>query len=177
MDQPDFETSNGVTLFSLIGNQLYDSKINSTLTKIDLSNYPSGVYFLAVTIDGKSQIHKILKEQVAPEVQLSIIGCFSDKLRTSLASSHIYFSLLGVHGQNCCQYVLLNQLPRKQMQPTRTTLIEFRHDASFLTTAESLKKQNFLPRRTPPKAKPLQGLKALEGVSQMFFLYILVYGK
>ena len=62
IDNTAFTDNDKISLFSLIGNQLYLSKIYSQETKIDLSNYPAGIYFIAVTINGSSEILKVLKE-------------------------------------------------------------------------------------------------------------------
>ncbi|MDP5081481.1 MAG: FG-GAP-like repeat-containing protein, partial [Winogradskyella sp.] len=43
-----------VRLFSVMGNQLYTSKIHSPDTEIDLSQYPKGVYILVATLNGIS---------------------------------------------------------------------------------------------------------------------------
>jgi hypothetical protein len=49
-------------LFSSIGHQLFTTKINSSLTKIDLTQYPKGVYILTATINGTSKTFKVVKE-------------------------------------------------------------------------------------------------------------------
>lgn len=51
-----------INLYSMIGTQLNSSKINSLQTKIDLSTYPNGIYFLLTTINGGATRFKILKE-------------------------------------------------------------------------------------------------------------------
>lgn len=50
-----------VSLFSLTGDQLYSSKINSLETKISLDQYPNGIYILVATVNGTSKTFKILK--------------------------------------------------------------------------------------------------------------------
>lgn len=61
----NYLTSNdhdNVCLFSVMGNQLYASKINSPDTEINLSQYPKGVYILVATVNGISKTFKIVKE-------------------------------------------------------------------------------------------------------------------
>ncbi|MFK7906921.1 MAG: FG-GAP-like repeat-containing protein [Chitinophagales bacterium] len=62
IDNASFTDNDKISLFSLIGNQLYAAKINSPETKINLSNYPKGVYVLVATVNGASKTFKILKE-------------------------------------------------------------------------------------------------------------------
>lgn len=62
ISQTSFTEHDQITLYSLIGNQLYASKINSLQTRIDLSNYPKGVYLLLATVNGTSKTFKILKK-------------------------------------------------------------------------------------------------------------------
>lgn len=50
------------SVFSAVGHQIYTSSIHSRQTKIDLSNYPSGIYFLVTTINGVSKTFKVLKK-------------------------------------------------------------------------------------------------------------------
>ena len=57
-----FTKNDKISLFSSLGNQLQFSIINSQETKIDLSKYPTGIYFLIATINGTSKAFKILKE-------------------------------------------------------------------------------------------------------------------
>lgn len=57
-----FSENDQFTLFSLVGSQLYSSNINSSESKIDLINYPPGVYILVATINGISNSFKIIKE-------------------------------------------------------------------------------------------------------------------
>ncbi|MDA8692516.1 FG-GAP-like repeat-containing protein [Saprospiraceae bacterium] len=51
-----------ISLFTMAGHQLYSSIIDSTESKIDLSQYPEGLYILVLTINGFSESYKILKE-------------------------------------------------------------------------------------------------------------------
>ena len=51
-----------ISLYSLIGTQIYSSKIYSPQTKINLSTYPKGIYFLVASVNGKSKTFKIFKE-------------------------------------------------------------------------------------------------------------------
>ena len=51
-----------ISVFSLLGERLHFSIIQSQETKVDLSNYPSGIYFLVTSINEKVKTFKILKE-------------------------------------------------------------------------------------------------------------------
>lgn len=57
-----FSDNDRISIFSVLGNQLCVSKINSKETKIDLSNYSSGIYFIVTRINGESETFKVLKE-------------------------------------------------------------------------------------------------------------------
>lgn len=61
-DHAFFEGDDNIILYTLLGNQMYSSKIFSQQTRINISNYPKGIYILVVSIDGKSETYKILKE-------------------------------------------------------------------------------------------------------------------
>ncbi len=62
IDQTSFRDDDRVRLFSIFGNQLHSSNINSNQTKIDLSNYPTGIYILVATVNGISETFKVFKE-------------------------------------------------------------------------------------------------------------------
>lgn len=51
-----------ISLYTLLGTQLYSSTLNSYHTEIDLTNYPQGVYILTATISGVIKTFKIIKE-------------------------------------------------------------------------------------------------------------------
>ena len=55
-------TNDRFSIFSADGHQIYSSSIHSQQTKINLSNYPSGIYFLVATINGVPKTFKILKK-------------------------------------------------------------------------------------------------------------------
>jgi len=57
-----FTENDKISLFSVLGKQLYSSKINAPETKITLSDYPKGIYILIATLNGKSKTFKIVKE-------------------------------------------------------------------------------------------------------------------
>lgn len=57
-----FDENSNISIFSLLGNQVYSSKIFSQQTRINLSNYPKGMYILITTVNGKSKTFKILKQ-------------------------------------------------------------------------------------------------------------------
>lgn len=62
INDASFTSNDRITLFSLIGHQLYSAEINSLQTAINLSNYPKGIYILVATINGTSKTFKVLKE-------------------------------------------------------------------------------------------------------------------
>ncbi len=62
INQTAFSENDIVSVFSSLGSQIYLSKINSSEAKIDLSNYPRGIYFVVFTVNGKSETFKVLKE-------------------------------------------------------------------------------------------------------------------
>lgn len=57
-----FSNISNIKIFSILGEQLYSSPINSKTTTIDLSNYATGTYILVTRIDGIEKTFKILKE-------------------------------------------------------------------------------------------------------------------
>jgi len=62
VDQTSFSERDRLQLFSVIGEQLYSSNINSQQTTVDLSKIPEGTYILITSIDGIQKSFKILKE-------------------------------------------------------------------------------------------------------------------
>lgn len=57
-----FTENDRISLFSVLGKQLYSSRIYSQQTQLNLSDYPNGVYMLVATVNGTSKTVKILKE-------------------------------------------------------------------------------------------------------------------
>jgi hypothetical protein len=57
-----FGNLSDIKIFSILGEQLYSSPINSKTTTIDLSNYATGTYILVTRINGILKTYKILKE-------------------------------------------------------------------------------------------------------------------
>jgi len=51
-----------VIVYNTIGQVIADRQIDATEGKIDLSKQSSGIYFMRITIDGKSSEWKVLKE-------------------------------------------------------------------------------------------------------------------
>ena len=51
-----------IYLYSLSGNLIYESQQPFTSTKIDISNYPNGMYILYLIIGNKKKRWKIIKE-------------------------------------------------------------------------------------------------------------------
>ncbi len=51
-----------ISLFTLQGEKLYSSQITTERPRIDLSEYPAGVYILLVLINGESKAFKIVRE-------------------------------------------------------------------------------------------------------------------
>lgn len=62
VDQAFFSERDKLQLFSIIGEQLYSSNINSQQTTIDLSKFPEGTYIVTTSIDGIQKTFKILKK-------------------------------------------------------------------------------------------------------------------
>lgn len=51
-----------IEIFSILGERIYSSPVNSKTTTIDLSSYETGTYILVTRIDGKQKTFKILKK-------------------------------------------------------------------------------------------------------------------
>lgn len=51
-----------IQLFNIVGELIYETKAVSGELNIDMHARPSGIYFLHVTIDGKTYLRKILKK-------------------------------------------------------------------------------------------------------------------
>lgn len=62
VEQTSFSERDRLQIFSIIGEQLYSSSINSQQTTVDLSKFPEGTYILTTSIDGIQKTFKILKE-------------------------------------------------------------------------------------------------------------------
>jgi hypothetical protein len=62
VDQTSFSDRDRLQIFSIIGEQMYSSTINSQQTTVDLSKFPKGTYILMTSIDGIQKSFKILKE-------------------------------------------------------------------------------------------------------------------
>lgn len=60
-NQTSFSSHDGLRIFSLLGNQLYSSIINSQETKVDLSQFPNGIYLLTTSIAGAQKSFRIVK--------------------------------------------------------------------------------------------------------------------
>ena len=61
-EQTSFTKQDNIKVFSILGEELYSSSINSQKTRIDLSKYSQGTYILVTTINGIQKTFKILKE-------------------------------------------------------------------------------------------------------------------
>ncbi|MEZ4776903.1 MAG: FG-GAP-like repeat-containing protein [Bacteroidia bacterium] len=57
-----FTEEDRFSLFSVLGKQIYSSRIYSQQTQLNLSDYPKGVYILVATVNGTSKTVKILKD-------------------------------------------------------------------------------------------------------------------
>jgi hypothetical protein len=57
-----FSNQDNVQLYSMIGQLMHTSSINSTQTRIDLSPYAPGAYILVTTINGINKTFKIIRE-------------------------------------------------------------------------------------------------------------------
>jgi len=62
VEQTSFSDRDRLQLFSIIGEQVYSSNINSQQTTFDLSKFPVGTYILMTSIDGIQKSFKIFKE-------------------------------------------------------------------------------------------------------------------
>lgn len=62
VEQTSFSDRDRLQIFSIIGEQMYSSTINSQQTTVDLSKFPKGTYILMTSIDGIQKSFKILKE-------------------------------------------------------------------------------------------------------------------
>ncbi len=62
LKQTPFTEQDRFSLYSILGQHLYTSSIDSLQTKINLTDYPSGSYILVATINGRSKAFKVLKE-------------------------------------------------------------------------------------------------------------------
>lgn len=60
--QSSFSANEQIQLYSIVGQQLYASPINSQRTTIDLTTYPSGTYILITSVSGKSSATRIVRE-------------------------------------------------------------------------------------------------------------------
>ena len=60
--QSTFGQDDRFILFSIFGEHMQSTDINSQKSQIEMSNYPKGIYILVVTINGKSRTFKILNE-------------------------------------------------------------------------------------------------------------------
>jgi hypothetical protein len=60
--QTSFSERDRMQLFSIIGEQLYSSSVNSEQTKLDLSKFSQGTYILTTSLNGIQKTFKILKE-------------------------------------------------------------------------------------------------------------------
>ncbi|HEA29747.1 MAG TPA: T9SS type A sorting domain-containing protein [Leeuwenhoekiella sp.] len=49
-------------IYDILGNEIFSSVINKNEKNIDFSKYPTGIYFLKITIDGKTSTKKIIKK-------------------------------------------------------------------------------------------------------------------
>ncbi len=57
-----FSKNDRIRLYNIMGKLLYTSSIEEQQMKVDLSAYPSGVYFLDTSINGVSKSFKVVKE-------------------------------------------------------------------------------------------------------------------
>lgn len=62
INHASFTEEDRISLFSVLGEQLYSSRIYSQQSQINLSDYPKGVYILVATVNGISKTVKVLKE-------------------------------------------------------------------------------------------------------------------
>ena len=62
INQNSFANTDKINIFSSIGHQIYASNLDSHETKIDLSNFPKGIYILFANVNGSVKSFKILKQ-------------------------------------------------------------------------------------------------------------------
>ncbi len=62
VEQANFKEGDQIDLYSSLGHHLQSTKINSPETSINLSQYPNGLYFIAVTQNDLTKTYQILKE-------------------------------------------------------------------------------------------------------------------
>ena len=60
--EPSFSGKASISLYNTVGKALHSTTIDGKHTSIDLSSYPTGVYFLSVSVDGVLKTIKIMKE-------------------------------------------------------------------------------------------------------------------
>ena len=51
-----------VSIYSLSSVQLFSQNVKSSLTSIDVSDYPHGIYLLVINVNGEKETIKIVKE-------------------------------------------------------------------------------------------------------------------
>jgi len=56
------EAFTGITISNLLGQIVFDRKINSNLYEIDFSNLPKGIYLVRITANNQSNTFKVVKE-------------------------------------------------------------------------------------------------------------------
>jgi hypothetical protein len=58
-----FTEINGfISIYSTSGSKIFTDNINTTNKRIDLSNYPNGVYLVNISINGKETTWKVVKK-------------------------------------------------------------------------------------------------------------------
>jgi len=55
------EAISSVSIYNVLGQQVYNAKVNALNTTIDTSSFASGAYFVKVNVGGTEGIVKILK--------------------------------------------------------------------------------------------------------------------
>ncbi|GJM33645.1 MAG: hypothetical protein DHS20C18_26460 [Saprospiraceae bacterium] len=60
--QTSFSEGDSIQVSSILGKQIYSSRLYSPQTTIDLSSFPQGTYILTTSINGVQKSYKILKE-------------------------------------------------------------------------------------------------------------------
>jgi hypothetical protein len=58
---PSFDDDNRLDLYSVTGKLLYSKKLIHAKTSVDLTLYPTGIYFIRTTIAGSSQTSRVVK--------------------------------------------------------------------------------------------------------------------
>lgn len=60
--QSSFTNEDSLKIYSNIGQEMYETAINSNETTIDLSIFAKGIYILSTNVNGVNNNYKVVKE-------------------------------------------------------------------------------------------------------------------